>query len=106
MKLVVYNAENQAEADLSLLRIVARAHDFRERSIRNTDLTVPAISVSSARTSPLPNLASRRTQFIARRRAAQIRFPVHTITKTAASHTIGRIQWSLTSQQTWVNTPD
>jgi site-specific DNA recombinase len=45
MKLVVDNAENQAEADPGLLRIIARAHDFQERLMQNSDLTVPAISV-------------------------------------------------------------
>ena len=44
MKLVVDNAENQAEADPGLLRIIARAHDFQERLIQNPDLTVPAIA--------------------------------------------------------------
>ena len=44
VKLVVHNAEDRAEADPGLLRIVARAHDFQERLIRNPDLTVPAIA--------------------------------------------------------------
>jgi site-specific DNA recombinase len=44
MKLVVHTAENQAEADPGLLRIIARAHDFQERLIQNPDLTVPAIA--------------------------------------------------------------
>jgi site-specific DNA recombinase len=44
MKLVVDNAENQAEADPGLLRIIVRAHDFHERLIRDPDLTVPAIA--------------------------------------------------------------
>jgi hypothetical protein len=44
MKLVVHNAEDQAEADPGLLRIVARAHDFQERLIQDPDLTVPAIA--------------------------------------------------------------
>jgi site-specific DNA recombinase len=44
MKLVVHNAEDRAEADPGLLRIVARAHDFQERLIQDPDLTVPAIA--------------------------------------------------------------
>ena len=44
MKLVVHNAEDRAEADPGLLRIVVRAHDFQERLIRDSDLTVPAIA--------------------------------------------------------------
>ena len=44
MKLVVHNAEDQAQADPGLLRIVARAHDFQERLIQDPDLTVPAIA--------------------------------------------------------------
>ena len=44
MKLVVHNAEDQAEADPGLLRIVARAHDFQERLIQDPDLAVPAIA--------------------------------------------------------------
>jgi site-specific DNA recombinase len=44
MKLVVHNAEDRAEADSGLLRIVARAHDFQERLIRDPDRTVPAIA--------------------------------------------------------------
>jgi site-specific DNA recombinase len=44
MKLIVDNAENQAEADPGLLRIIVRVHDFHERLIRNPDLTVPAIA--------------------------------------------------------------
>jgi hypothetical protein len=45
MKLVVHNAEDRAQADPGLLRIVARAHDFQERLIRDPDLTVPAIAI-------------------------------------------------------------
>jgi len=45
MRLVVNNAENQAEADPGLLRIITRAHDFQERLIQNPNLTVPAIAV-------------------------------------------------------------
>jgi len=44
MKLVVHNADDQAAADPGLLRIVARAHDFRERLMQDPDLTVPAIA--------------------------------------------------------------
>jgi site-specific DNA recombinase len=44
IKLVVHDAEHRAEADPGLLRIIARAHDFRERGIRNPDLTVTAIA--------------------------------------------------------------
>ena len=44
MKLVVHNAEDRADADPGLLRIVARAHDFQERLIQDPDLTVPAIA--------------------------------------------------------------
>jgi site-specific DNA recombinase len=44
MKLLVDNAENQAEADPGLLRIIARAHDLQERLMQNSDLTVPAIA--------------------------------------------------------------
>lgn len=44
MKLVVHNAEDQAQADPGLLRIVARAHDFQERLIQYPDLTVPSIA--------------------------------------------------------------
>jgi site-specific DNA recombinase len=44
MKLVVHNAEDRAAADLGLLRIVARAHDFQERLVQDPDLTVPAIA--------------------------------------------------------------
>jgi hypothetical protein len=42
MKLVVRNAEDRP--DPGLLRIVARAHDFQERLIQDSDLTVPAIA--------------------------------------------------------------
>ena len=44
MKLVVQSAEDRAQADPGLLRIVVRAHDFQERLIRDPDLTVPAIA--------------------------------------------------------------
>ena len=44
MKLVVHNAEDRAQADPGLLRIVARAHDFQERLIQDPDLHVPAIA--------------------------------------------------------------
>ena len=44
MKLVVHNADDRAQADPGLLRIVVRAHDFQERLIQNHDLTVPAIA--------------------------------------------------------------
>ncbi len=44
MKLVVHNAEDRAQADPGLLRIVARAHDFLDRLIQDPDLTVPAIA--------------------------------------------------------------
>ncbi|WP_372929252.1 recombinase family protein [Methyloceanibacter sp.] len=45
MKLVVHGAEHQAKADPGLLRIIARAHDFQDRLMQNSDLTVPAIAV-------------------------------------------------------------
>jgi site-specific DNA recombinase len=44
MKLVVHNADDRAAADLGLLRIVVRAHDFQERLMRDPSLTVPAIA--------------------------------------------------------------
>jgi DNA invertase Pin-like site-specific DNA recombinase len=44
MKLVVHNAEDRAQADPGLLRIVARAHDFHERLAHDPNLTVPAIA--------------------------------------------------------------
>ena len=44
MRLVVHNADDRAEANRGLLRIVARAHDFQERLIEDPDLTVPAIA--------------------------------------------------------------
>ncbi len=44
MKLLVDNAENRAEADPGLLRIIARAHDVQERLMQNANLTVPAIA--------------------------------------------------------------
>ena len=40
----MHNAEDRAEANPGLLRIVARAHDFQERLIQDPDLTVPAIA--------------------------------------------------------------
>src|SRR5262245_62053709 len=44
MKLVVHNADDRAQADPGLLRIIARAHDFQERLMQDPDLTVPAIA--------------------------------------------------------------
>jgi site-specific DNA recombinase len=44
IKLVVHNADDRAVADPGLLRIVARAHDFQERLMRDPNLTVPAIA--------------------------------------------------------------
>jgi site-specific DNA recombinase len=44
MKLVMQNAEDRAQADPALLRIVARAHDFQERLIQDPNLTVPAMA--------------------------------------------------------------
>ena len=44
MKLVVQNAEDRAQADPGLLRIVARAHDFQERLVQEPTLTVPGIA--------------------------------------------------------------
>ena len=44
MKLVVQNTDDQAAADLGLLRIVARAHDFQERLLQHPNLTVPGIA--------------------------------------------------------------
>jgi site-specific DNA recombinase len=44
MKLVVHNAEDRAAADPGLLRIITRAHDFRERLLQDPSLSVPAIA--------------------------------------------------------------
>ena len=44
MKLLVYNADDRAQADPGLLRIIARAHDFQERLMQDPDLTGPAIA--------------------------------------------------------------
>jgi site-specific DNA recombinase len=44
MKLLVHNAEDRAQADPGLLRIVARAHDFQERLLQDPNLTVPAVA--------------------------------------------------------------
>jgi len=44
MKLVVHNADDRTAADPALVRIVARAHDFRERLLQDPNLTVPAIA--------------------------------------------------------------
>ena len=41
---VVQNAEDRAQADPGLLRIVARAHDFQERLVQDPNLSVPAIA--------------------------------------------------------------
>jgi site-specific DNA recombinase len=41
--LVVHNADDKAQADPGLLRIIARAHDFQERLMQYPDLTVPGI---------------------------------------------------------------
>ena len=40
MRLLVENSDDQTPADLGLLRIIARAHDFQTRLIANADLTV------------------------------------------------------------------
>jgi len=45
MKLVVHNTNDRATADAGLLRIIARAHDFQERLMQNSELTVPAIAI-------------------------------------------------------------
>ena len=44
MKLIVHNADDRAAADPGLLRIIARAHDFQERLMKDPKLTVPAIA--------------------------------------------------------------
>jgi site-specific DNA recombinase len=44
MKLVVHNADDRAQADPGLLRIIARAYDFQEKLLRDPNLTVPAIA--------------------------------------------------------------
>jgi site-specific DNA recombinase len=44
MKLVVHNADDRAQADPGLLRIIARSHDFQERLVQDAYLTVPAIA--------------------------------------------------------------
>ena len=44
MRILVENADDQAIADPSLLRVIARAHDIQERLIQNTDLTVHDIA--------------------------------------------------------------
>ena len=44
MKLVVHNADDREAADPALLRIIARAHDFQERLMKDPKLTVPAIA--------------------------------------------------------------
>ena len=44
MRMLVENADGQTSADPGLLRIIARAHDFQERLMQDTDLTVPAIA--------------------------------------------------------------
>ncbi len=42
--MLVENADDQAAADPSLLRIIARAHDIQERLSQNTELTVHDIA--------------------------------------------------------------
>jgi site-specific DNA recombinase len=44
MKLVVHNTNDRTTADAGLLRIIARAHDFQERLMQNSELTVTAIA--------------------------------------------------------------
>ena len=44
MRMLVENTDEQTAADPGLLRIVARAHDFQERLMQNTDLTVHLIA--------------------------------------------------------------
>jgi site-specific DNA recombinase len=44
MRLLVNNGDEQATPDPALLRIIARAHDIRERLVQNTDLTVHVIA--------------------------------------------------------------
>jgi site-specific DNA recombinase len=44
MKLVIHNAEDRAASDPGLLRIMTRAHDFRERLLQDPSLSVPAIA--------------------------------------------------------------
>jgi len=40
MRMLVEGADDQAAADPSLLRVIARAHDIQGRLSQNTDLTV------------------------------------------------------------------
>jgi site-specific DNA recombinase len=44
MRMLVENTDDQTEADPSLLRIVARAHDIQERLIQKSGLTLHAIA--------------------------------------------------------------
>jgi hypothetical protein len=44
MKLVVHNADDRTAADPGLLRVIARAHDFQELLMQDSELTVPAIA--------------------------------------------------------------
>jgi site-specific DNA recombinase len=44
MRMLVENSDDQATADPSLLRIIARAHDIQARLIQNADLTVRDIA--------------------------------------------------------------
>jgi site-specific DNA recombinase len=44
MKLVVHNTNDRAAADPSLLRVIARAHDFQGRLMQDPNLTVPTIA--------------------------------------------------------------
>jgi site-specific DNA recombinase len=44
MKMLVENHNDDAPADLSLLRIIARAHDIQARLVQNTKLTVHDIA--------------------------------------------------------------
>jgi site-specific DNA recombinase len=56
MRMLVENSNDQAAADPSLLRIIARAHDIQERLSQNPKLTVmtsPATSASRRPTSTL-----------------------------------------------------
>jgi site-specific DNA recombinase len=40
MRMLVKGADDQAEVDTSLLRVIARAHDIQERLSQDTELTV------------------------------------------------------------------
>jgi site-specific DNA recombinase len=44
MKMLVEDSNDDAAADLSLLRIIARAHDVQEQLVQNTKLSVHDIA--------------------------------------------------------------